>query len=84
MFINYRCFKIFKHRHFDNFILTIIVLQSFKLVADTYYNEKIIPTDSILMVDFKETMKIFDYAFNGIFAVELIIKSITKGFIWDY
>jgi hypothetical protein len=36
------------------------------------------------MVDFKKTMKILDYTFNGIFAVELVIKTISKGFILDY
>lgn len=65
-----RCsFRIIKHKFFEIFILTIIVLNTLTLAVNWY----LIP-ESV-----SETIKIINYVFAGIFAIEAIIKIIALG-----
>ncbi len=63
----------------------MIVISSFKLVIDTYFDDAINP-DTIAPgeLGFREFLDILDYTFNGIFIFELIVKVISLGFVLDY
>ena len=63
----------------------MIVISSFKLVIDTYFDEAIDEsTASASEVGFRFFLDILDYTFNAIFIFELIVKVISLGFVLDY
>lgn len=69
------CYRIVHSNYFENFILFLIILSSFKLAIDTY------------MSDDDEDVLIFstyiDNFFNGLFGMECILKLISFGFFMD-
>ena len=71
------CYKVYTHRYFEKVILTLIVLSSFKLAADTYFLN-IPETHPIIRVS-----RILDSFFTVTFTLELLIKTITLGFAAD-
>ena len=76
-FIRLFCTKLCKSQFLDHFILLIIVLNSFKLVWDTYIIE--IPSDS------KQALasELLDIIFTSIFTAEFFVKSIAFGLFGD-
>jgi hypothetical protein len=68
------------YKHFENFILFLIVLSSLKLVFDTYLPREP-KTSSEVQLQFISEM--FDFAFNGLFAIEMCLKIITYGLVVD-
>lgn len=71
------CYKIYKHKVFDNTIMFLIALSSIKLAADSYLTgfEK----DS-LTIQISENVDIF---MNVCFLFELVTKVIAMGFAMD-
>lgn len=65
------------NKNWDNWILAVILLSSFKLATDTY-NSKLDPNGTSIFI-----IHLIDYAFNVIFGAEMIIKIITLGFMLD-
>ena len=76
-FIRLCCMKLCKSQILDNFILVIIILNSFKLVWDTYIID--VPSDS------KQALAsdVLDIIFTSLFTVEFFIKSIAFGLFSD-
>ena len=63
----------------------MIVISSFKLVIDTYFDDVIDEnTASAGEIGFRYFLDILDYTFNAIFIFELIVKVISIGFVLDY
>jgi hypothetical protein len=81
----FRCYRIYKNKFFEKIILTMIVVSSFKLVIDTYFDEAIDEsTATASEIGFRFFLDILDYTFNAIFIFELIVKVISLGFVLDY
>lgn len=59
-------------RHFDNFMLVIILLSSITIAIENPVND-----DAKL----NRVLKYFDYVFTGIFALEVLIKVVDMGII---
>lgn len=71
------CFKIISNPFFDNLTLFVIILNSVKLVWDTYL------LDSPSSSPQKTVSNVMDYVFTGIFMLEFLLKSIGMGFFID-
>lgn len=71
------CYKIYKHKAFDNFIMLLIGLSSVKLAVDSYLTNY--GKDSVV-TQLSEGIDIF---MNICFLIELIIKVIAMGFLMD-
>ena len=71
------CHKVYTHRYFERAILSLIVLSSIKLAADTYFLEM---NDSHPVV---RVSRYLDYFFTVTFALELVVKAVTLGFAVD-
>ena len=65
------------NKNWDNSSLTVSVLSSLKLATDTY-NSRLDPTGEAVTI-----IKYIDFAFNGIFGAEMVIKVISLGFVMD-
>lgn len=72
--IRITCYKIVSHPRFETVTLTIIIVNSIKLVWDTYLLD--MPNDSIQKI----ISDIADYLFTSLFCTELILKSVSMGF----
>ena len=64
-------YKVYTHSHFENVIMAAIVASSLKLAIETYF-----PNGNTVL-------SYFDYIFNIFFAVEMLIKTISLGFVLD-
>lgn len=60
-----------KHSQFENVILAAIVVSSLKLALETYFEQG------------NTVMSGIDYFFNVFFAIEMLLKTISMGFILD-
>ena len=69
------CIKMCKKGHLDNFILALIILNSSKLVWDTYIIDE--PPGSAKT----QASEILDLVFTSIFFLEFLIKSIAFGLV---
>lgn len=69
------CYKIAQNSRFENFILTLIIASSFKLVIDTYLSDSD-PTVTEISLN-------FDILFNSLFTLESFIKIIAYGLVVD-
>ena len=67
------CMKLITNKWFDNFILSIIILSTIRLIVDTFISGYTF----VLLFD------ISDSIFNIIFLIEAIIKIIAMGFVFD-
>ncbi|XP_022780550.1 voltage-dependent N-type calcium channel subunit alpha-1B-like isoform X2 [Stylophora pistillata] len=67
-----QCHRIVNLRHFDNFMLVIILLSSITIAIENPVND-----DAKL----NRVLKYFDYVFTGIFALEVLIKVVDMGII---
>jgi len=67
---------IIHHRFFENFIIGLIILNSLKLILDTYLNPGKTNTKPIITY----ISNYIDLIFTIIFALESALKSITFGF----
>lgn len=65
-------YKIIKSSRFEQFILILIVLNTVKMIVDTYIDESNLATSEI-----------FDEMFTFAFLFETIVKSISLGFCLD-
>ena len=77
------CYRLSKYEHFDNLILTLIIIGSLKLAADTYLPQS---SDANLSIQDKKIIRIsngINYFFNIFFATESLIKIISFGLIYD-
>ncbi|OMJ94175.1 hypothetical protein SteCoe_2656 [Stentor coeruleus] len=72
--IRISCYKIVSHPRFETITLAIIIINSGKLVWDTYLLD--MPNDSTQKI----ISDITDFIFTGLFCTELILKSISMGF----
>jgi hypothetical protein len=70
-------YKIISNKLFDNIIMFVITLSSFKLAISTY--EKYLPESSPLL----KLSENFDITLNIIFLFECISKNIALGFIME-
>lgn len=71
------CFRISKSKIFEGVVLVMIVLNTFKLVLDTYIIEY--PDDSVEV----KLSASFDYVFTAFFCVEFFIKAVALGFCFE-
>lgn len=71
------CYRIVHSNLFDNLILGLIVISSFKLAADTYLINN--AEDSLEV----QASNAIDYIFNVCFTLECFMKIISFGFIID-
>ena len=76
-FVRISCIKMCRKGHLDNFILVLIILNSSKLVWDTYIIDE--PEGS----DKTKASEILDLVFTSIFFLEFLIKSIAFGLVKD-
>jgi Ion transport protein len=67
------CYKMITSKYFEDIILGLIVLSSIKLAFDTYWT-----TEEQL-----EASSDIDYCFNLAFAIEMSMKVITYGLVFD-
>ena len=67
------CMKLISNKWFDNFILSIIILSTIRLIVDTFISGYTF----VLLFD------ISDSIFNIIFLIEAIVKIIAMGFTFD-
>lgn len=65
------CYRVVKHSQFENVILAAIVVSSLKLALETYFEQG------------NTVMSGIDYFFNVFFAIEMLLKTISMGFILD-
>lgn len=77
-------YKLYKKKSFDNFILSCIVVSSIKLVIDTYYDAEFDSYADGGEKNFVKFLEIIDLVFNGVFIMEMIIKVIALGFLFDF
>ena len=75
-------YSIYRHPWFDQLILTVIIISSFKLMVDTYFDQDIL-TYSQNERNFIDVMNIVDLVFNGIFIIEMVVKVISLGFVLE-
>jgi hypothetical protein len=71
------CYEISTSQKFETLILILIILSTIKLVIDTYIINE--PDDSNLVV----ASEYLDTAFTIAFALEMIIRSVSMGFVMD-
>lgn len=71
------CYKVYKHKAFDNFIMFLIAISSLKLGVDSY-----IPTDPPDSMEMRVSETI-DIVLNVLFALELSTKVIAMGLFMD-
>lgn len=69
------CYNVVKSNHFENLVFFVIVLSSFKLTVDEYFdfdngNEKLISEN-------------IDISFNSLFLIESFVKIISIGMFMD-
>ena len=69
-------YRIEKSTNFERVIMGLIIFSSLKLIADTYNIGNTDPT-------WVTTTKTIDWVFNISFTLELIIKTISEGFLID-
>nr|XP_058951235.1 voltage-dependent N-type calcium channel subunit alpha-1B-like isoform X1 [Pocillopora verrucosa]XP_058951236.1 voltage-dependent N-type calcium channel subunit alpha-1B-like isoform X1 [Pocillopora verrucosa]XP_058951237.1 voltage-dependent N-type calcium channel subunit alpha-1B-like isoform X1 [Pocillopora verrucosa]XP_058951238.1 voltage-dependent N-type calcium channel subunit alpha-1B-like isoform X1 [Pocillopora verrucosa] len=67
-----QCHRIVNLRHFDNFMLVVILLSSITIAIEDPVND-----DAKL----NKVLMYFDYVFTGIFALEVLIKVVDVGII---
>ena len=68
------CYKVYKNKAFDNFIMFLIAISSLKLGADSY-----VPPDSPELVISEN----IDIVLNILFAIELATKVVAMGLFID-
>ncbi|EGR33344.1 hypothetical protein IMG5_055680, partial [Ichthyophthirius multifiliis] len=73
------CYRIIKHEKFEDVIMGSIILSSFNLIIDTYFNDFSNPKE-VLEAHISSQIGI---AFTGFYTIELLFKSIAYGFILD-
>lgn len=71
------CYKIYKNKFFDNFIMFLIAISSLKLGVDSYLAA--LPPDSTEV----KTSEAIDILVNVLFLLELLIKVIAMGLFMD-
>ena len=76
-FLRIRCIKMCRKGHLDNFALVLIILNSSKLVWDTYIIDE--PEGSVKA----QVSEILDLVFTSVFFLEFLIKSIAFGLVKD-
>ena len=69
--------RTYKHRYFERFILILIIVSSIKLAFDSYLQE--VPNDDIKVI----VSDWIDLVFTVVFAMEMVIKVISLGFLFD-
>ena len=84
IFLKKRCYRLYKHKLFDNFILASIVISSIKLVIDTYWDDDDTTSYTNGHKTFISVLEVTDLVFNGIFIFELLTKTIALGFVMDF
>lgn len=72
-------YSVYRHPWFDQLILVVIVISSFKLMIDTYFDQDL-SVYSTSEKNFISVMDIVDIIFNVIFIIEMIVKIISLGF----
>lgn len=76
-FIRISCYRIVHSDLFENFILGLIIISSFKLAIDTYLLTDPVDSPQIIASD------AIDYVFNVFFICECAMKIISFGFFMD-
>ena len=76
-FLRIRCIKMCRKGSLDNFVLVLIILNSSKLVWDTYIVDE--PGDSVKA----QVSGILDLIFTSIFFLEFLVKSVAFGLVKD-
>lgn len=71
------CYKLSTSQKFETLVLILIILSTIKLVIDTYIINE--PDDSDLVI----ASNYLDIAFTIAFALEMIIRSVSMGFVMD-
>jgi len=71
------CYKIYKHKAFDNFIMFLIAVSSLKLGVDSYLSK--LPPDSVEI----RVSEDIDIVLNVLFLLELLIKVVAMGLFMD-
>lgn len=73
------CYRSVKSSQFDNIILLLIILSSFKLVIDTYINDDAFGNSEQVYIISQNV----DYFFNTCFIFEALMKTIAYGFVME-
>ena len=72
-------YKITNKHQFDNFILTIIVLSTCRLIFETFFVQNGSSINNLIYI----ILDVLDSIFNLIFFCECIMKIVSLGFIED-